>query len=36
VVKQMDENHDGGDGYGDDQVLGLEKEEKTKKIKAKV
>jgi hypothetical protein len=27
----MDQNHDGGDGYGDDQVLGLEKEEKTKK-----
>jgi hypothetical protein len=26
----MDEDHDGGDGHGDDQVLGLEKEERGK------
>jgi hypothetical protein len=29
-MKQMDENHDGGDGHGDDQVLGLGKEKKQK------
>ena len=34
----MDEDHDGGDGHGDDQVLGLGKEEREKQngLKAKV
>ena len=34
----MDEDHDGGDGHGDDQVLGLRKEEREKQngLKAKV
>ena len=34
----MDEDHDGGDGLDDDQVLGLGKEEKEKQngFKAKV
>ena len=33
----MDEDReDGGDGHGDDQMLGLEKKEKKKKLKAKV
>ena len=26
----MDKDHDGSDGHGDDQVLGLEKEEREK------
>ena len=30
VVEQMDEDHDSGDSQGDDQVLGLEKEEREK------
>ena len=29
----MDEDHDGGAGHGDDQVLGLRKEEREKKQK---
>ena len=34
----MDKDHDGGDGHGDDQVLGLGKEEREKQngLKAKV
>ena len=28
----MDEDHDGGDGHGDDQVLGLGKEKRENKI----
>ena len=33
----MDEDYDGGDDHGDDQVLGLgKKKEKNKKLKAKV
>ena len=33
----MNEDHDGGDGHGDDQVLRLEKKkEKNKKLKEKV
>ena len=34
----MDEDHDGCDGHGDDQVLGLGKEEREKQnaLKAKV
>jgi len=38
VVEQMDEDHDGGDGHGDDQVLGLGKEEREKQngLKTKV
>ena len=33
----MNEDHDGGDGHGGDQVLGLGKEEREKqKLKAKV
>jgi hypothetical protein len=30
VVQQMDEDHDGGDGHSDDQVLVLGKEEREK------
>ena len=30
VVEQKDEDHDGGDGHGDDQVFGLGKEEREK------
>jgi hypothetical protein len=30
VVKQINEDHDGGDGHGDDQVLRLGKEEREK------
>jgi len=30
VVEQMDQDHGGGDNHGDDQVLGLGKEEREK------
>jgi len=30
VEEQMNEDHDGGDGHGDDQVLGLGKEKREK------
>ena len=30
MVEQIGEYHDGGDGHGDDQVLGLGKEEREK------
>ena len=30
VVEQMDDDQDGGDDHGDDQVLGLGKEEREK------
>ena len=29
-MEQMNEDHDGGDGHGDDQMLELEKEEREK------
>ena len=37
-MEQVNEDHDGGDGHGDDQVLGLGKEEREKQngLKAKV
>ena len=30
VIEQVNEDHDGGDGHGDDLVLGLRKEEREK------